>query len=93
MFDDLFIYNKKEIKSSIQKTTRTEKHGLSKTAVAESKIHAENNLKIKYVKQGSNIFEAYSIAEDERKDVKRQQLASSVHCLPKLLLLLPYTGD
>jgi hypothetical protein len=56
VFDDLFIYNKKEIKSSIQKTTRTEKHGLSKTAVAESKIHAENNLKIKYVKQGSNIF-------------------------------------
>jgi hypothetical protein len=65
----LEIVQLQQIKSSTQKTTRIKSHGLSRRAVAESKIHAENNLKVQ-LKWGSNIFQAHSISEDERKDVK-----------------------
>jgi len=65
----LEIVQLQQINSSIQKTTRNKKHGLRRRAVAETKIHAENNLKVK-LKWDSNILEAYSISEDEREDVK-----------------------
>jgi len=38
----LEIVQLQQIKSSIQKTTRIESHGLGRKAVAEIKIHTEN---------------------------------------------------
>ena len=68
------IVQLQQIKSSIQKTTRIKSHGLSRRAVAGSKIHAENNLNVQ-LKCGSNIFQAYSIS-DEMKDVKETAACS-----------------
>jgi len=71
----LDIVQLQQIKPSIQKTTRIKSHGLSRRAVAESKIQAESKLKVQ-LKWCSNIFEAYSISEDERKDVKETATCS-----------------
>jgi hypothetical protein len=79
----LEIVQLQQIKSSIQKTKRIESHGLGRRAVAEIKIHTENNLKVQ-LKWGSNIFEAYSYQRTKGKTFKRQKLAASPQCLTKI---------